>query len=548
MEDFQLDIVVGKGPAASSIRLTLPPFTLVGATTRTGMITGPLRDRFGLVARLDYYDDDELEAIVTPGRRHPRRRRSTTTARGRSPAARAARRASPTGCCAGCATSPRCAATARSTADIARDGLALFGVDDLGLDKVDRAHPRRAVPAVRRRAGRPVDAGDQRRRAARDGRGRVRAVPHPAGHARPHARGRVAMPAAYTHLGLAAARPRAGPPARPVRLTVALRLDRRAHREVLAEERHRLRPRRLGRRLVVEHRGLVVVEGVAGGLDVEHEAGRGRRARRRRASTPSFGMKSSASPKWNSVGQVTSSIWSSIDGHARAVVADAARWGRRRRRRRTPACRRGRTRSRPGVPVDRRRARPAWSTAATQSATALRRSRACRTCLERRGEAGLVVVLRPAGREAPEHVRRADDVAGRGEALGDGADVRADAEDLLDQHEAGPGAGLGHPDVHVHVADVARHGDGRRERSSATASLAHRSDATAAPVAWRGVRLDDFDYELPRRAHRPGADRATRRGAAARRPRRSRRPSTATCATCPSSCAPATCSSSTRRR
>jgi Holliday junction DNA helicase RuvB len=64
MEDFQLDIVVGKGPAASSIRLTMPPFTLVGATTRTGMITGPLRDRFGLVARLDYYDDEELRAIV----------------------------------------------------------------------------------------------------------------------------------------------------------------------------------------------------------------------------------------------------------------------------------------------------------------------------------------------------------------------------------------------------------------------------------------------------------------------------------------------------
>src|SRR4029077_18705452 len=64
MEDFQLDIVVGKGPAASSIRLTLPPFTLVGATTRTGMITGPLRDRFGLVARLDFYDTSELESIV----------------------------------------------------------------------------------------------------------------------------------------------------------------------------------------------------------------------------------------------------------------------------------------------------------------------------------------------------------------------------------------------------------------------------------------------------------------------------------------------------
>jgi Holliday junction DNA helicase RuvB len=64
MEDFQIDIVVGKGPAASSIRLSLPPFTLVGATTRTGMITGPLRDRFGLVSRLDFYDEEELTAIV----------------------------------------------------------------------------------------------------------------------------------------------------------------------------------------------------------------------------------------------------------------------------------------------------------------------------------------------------------------------------------------------------------------------------------------------------------------------------------------------------
>ena len=73
MEDFQLDIVVGKGPAASSIRLTLPPFTLVGATTRTGMITGPLRDRFGLVARLDYYDVDGAASDRHAGRRHPRR-------------------------------------------------------------------------------------------------------------------------------------------------------------------------------------------------------------------------------------------------------------------------------------------------------------------------------------------------------------------------------------------------------------------------------------------------------------------------------------------
>src|SRR5207248_941782 len=65
MEDFQLDIVIGKGPSARSIRLDLPRFTLVGATTRTGLITGPLRDRFGFVARLDYYAADELAAIVT---------------------------------------------------------------------------------------------------------------------------------------------------------------------------------------------------------------------------------------------------------------------------------------------------------------------------------------------------------------------------------------------------------------------------------------------------------------------------------------------------
>src|SRR5438067_2009332 len=64
MEDFQLDIVIGKGPSARSIRLDLPRFTLVGATTRTGLIAGPRRARFGFVARLDYYDADDLEAIT----------------------------------------------------------------------------------------------------------------------------------------------------------------------------------------------------------------------------------------------------------------------------------------------------------------------------------------------------------------------------------------------------------------------------------------------------------------------------------------------------
>lgn len=64
MEDFALDIVIGKGPAARSIRLDVPRFTLVGATTRSGMLTGPLRDRFGIAFRLDYYSIDELAEIV----------------------------------------------------------------------------------------------------------------------------------------------------------------------------------------------------------------------------------------------------------------------------------------------------------------------------------------------------------------------------------------------------------------------------------------------------------------------------------------------------
>jgi holliday junction DNA helicase RuvB len=64
MEDFQLDIMIGEGPAARSIRLDLPPFTLVGATTRAGALTSPLHDRFGIVERLDFYSADELCAIV----------------------------------------------------------------------------------------------------------------------------------------------------------------------------------------------------------------------------------------------------------------------------------------------------------------------------------------------------------------------------------------------------------------------------------------------------------------------------------------------------
>ncbi len=138
MEDFEIDIVIGKGPTARSIRLDVPHFTLVGATTRTGLVTGPLRERFGFVARLGYYTVDELEAIVKraaailsvtigPGGAREISRRSRGTPR----------------------VANRLLRRVRDFAEVRGDGridrltamraLDVFGVDSLGLDKVDRA-------------------------------------------------------------------------------------------------------------------------------------------------------------------------------------------------------------------------------------------------------------------------------------------------------------------------------------------------------------------------------------------------------------------------
>ena len=201
MEDFQLDIVVGKGPAASSIRLSLPQFTLVGATTRTGMITGPLRDRFGLVARLDYYADDELESIV---RRAAGILRVQISPEGAWEIARRSR------------GTPRIAnrllRRVRDFAEVrgdgtvseatAREGLKVFGVDERGLDKVDRA----ILNAICQQfAGGPVglstvaiSVGEQPET--------VEDMYEPfliqQGMLARTPRGRIAMPAAYAHIGL----------------------------------------------------------------------------------------------------------------------------------------------------------------------------------------------------------------------------------------------------------------------------------------------------------------------------------------------------------
>jgi holliday junction DNA helicase RuvB len=211
MEDFQLDIVVGKGPAASSIRLTLPRFTLVGATTRTGMITGPLRDRFGLVARLDYYDHEELEAIVSraagildvpidPEGAWEIARRSRGTPR---IANRLLRRVQDFAEVRG---------NGHIDVETARAGLTVFGVDDLGLDKVDRAILKAICVQF---GGGPVglstvaiSIGEQPET--------VEDVYEPfliqQGLLARTPRGRVAMPSAWTHIGLAHPEGKVGAP------------------------------------------------------------------------------------------------------------------------------------------------------------------------------------------------------------------------------------------------------------------------------------------------------------------------------------------------
>ena len=115
MEDGQLPITLGDGAGREGRHARLPPFTLIGATTRAGLLTTPLRDRFGIQHRLDHYDADELARDRRPQRRRPRRRGRTWTARARSPSAAAARRAWPTACSSACATTRRSTATAAST-------------------------------------------------------------------------------------------------------------------------------------------------------------------------------------------------------------------------------------------------------------------------------------------------------------------------------------------------------------------------------------------------------------------------------------------------
>jgi Holliday junction DNA helicase RuvB len=138
MEDYQLDIVLGKGPAAQSIRLDLPHFTLVGATTRKGKVTAPLRDRFGIEDRLDYYTEPELLEIVLRSARILEAKIDDDSARLIAARSRGTPRIANR-----VLSRVRDYAIARSDGRIdlttAIEGLAMFEIDELGLDKLDRA-------------------------------------------------------------------------------------------------------------------------------------------------------------------------------------------------------------------------------------------------------------------------------------------------------------------------------------------------------------------------------------------------------------------------
>ena len=202
MEDFQLDIVLGKGPSARSLRLDLPPFTLIGATTRAGQITGPLRDRFGHTARLDYYGVDDLRRIVERAARildvsieaegaHEIARRSRGTPRIANRLLRRIR--------------DYAEVRAEGIIDLAaaRNGLAVFDIDELGLDRVDRAILRALTT---RFGGGPAGLSTLAISIGEDSE-TLESMYEPfliqMGLIKRTPKGRVAMPAAWEHLGLA---------------------------------------------------------------------------------------------------------------------------------------------------------------------------------------------------------------------------------------------------------------------------------------------------------------------------------------------------------
>jgi Holliday junction DNA helicase RuvB len=201
MEDFQLDIMIGEGPGARSIKLDLPPFTLIGATTRAGLLTSPLRDRFGIVQRLEFYGQDDLQSIVT------RSAAILGVATDSGGATRIAQRSRGT---------PRIAnrllrrvrdyaevkADGRITDDVARAALDMLDVDPLGFDVMDR---KLLLTIIDKFDGGPVGV-ESLAASLGEERGTIEDVIEPfliqQGFVMRTARGRVATRSAYLHFGL----------------------------------------------------------------------------------------------------------------------------------------------------------------------------------------------------------------------------------------------------------------------------------------------------------------------------------------------------------
>ncbi|MFT3806864.1 Holliday junction branch migration DNA helicase RuvB [Arenimonas sp.] len=201
MEDFQIDIMIGEGPAARSIKLDLPPFTLIGATTRAGLLTGPLRDRFGIVQRLEFYTPEELTRIV---RRSAGILGIDCDADGAGEIARRSR------------GTPRIAnrllrrardyAQVRAGGHIDRDvadaAMGMLKVDPAGFDEIDRRMLRMIIDNF---DGGPVGV-ESLAAALSEERGTLEDVVEPyliqQGYIVRSARGRMASQKAYLHLGL----------------------------------------------------------------------------------------------------------------------------------------------------------------------------------------------------------------------------------------------------------------------------------------------------------------------------------------------------------
>lgn len=203
MEDFRVDVVVGKGPGATAIPLDIPRFTLVGATTRAGLLPGPLRDRFGFTAQLDFYDAAALEHILhrsaellgvplEPIGAVEIARRSRGTPRIANRLLRRVR------------DFTQVRADGRVTREVAMDALELYEVDELGLDRLDRS----VLDAMCRMFGGGPVGLSTLAIAVGEERETVEEVAEPflvrQGFLMRTQRGRVATPAAWHHLGLAA--------------------------------------------------------------------------------------------------------------------------------------------------------------------------------------------------------------------------------------------------------------------------------------------------------------------------------------------------------